>query len=133
MRSNLARAAAIISVLSLAGSAAAQYGHPLKGSWSGDWGPSDDDRRRLLLLLDWDGNAVTGTINPGPNAVPIAIATLDPAMWAVHLEAEGRDADNNPVAYVIDGELQNIGSYNRVIAGTWTQGGTSGDFTLMRN
>lgn len=133
MRSNLARVAALIGVLSLAGSAAAQYGHPLKGSWSGDWGPSADDRRRLLLLLDWDGSAVTGTINPGPNAVPIAAATLDPATWAVRIEAEGRDADDNPVAYVIDGELQNIGSYNRVITGTWTQGGTSGDFTVMRN
>ena len=133
MRSNLARVAAIIGVLSLAASAGAQYGHPLKGSWSGDWGPSADDRRRLLLLLDWDGSAVTGTINPGPNAVPIAAATLDPATWAVRIEAEGRDADDNPVAYVIDGELQNIGSYNRVITGTWTQGGTSGDFTVMRN
>ena len=36
-------------------------------------------------------------------------------------------------AYVIDGALQNIGSYNRVITGTWTQGGTSGDFTVLRN
>ena len=133
MRSNLARAAALIGVLGLAASAGAQYGHPLKGSWSGDWGPSADDRRRLLLLLDWNGSAVTGTINPGPNAVPIAAATLDPATWAVRIEAEGRDADDNPVAYVIDGELQNIGSYNRVITGTWTQGGTSGDFTVMRN
>ncbi len=133
MRSNLARAAALICVLSLAASAAAQYGHPLKGSWSGDWGPSADDRRRLLLLLDWDGSAVTGTINPGPNAVPIAAATLDAATWAVRIEAEGRDADDNAVAYVIDGELQNIGSYNRIITGTWTQGGTSGDFTVMRN
>ena len=133
MRSNLARVAAVIVVLSLAGSAGAQYGHPLKGSWSGDWGPSADDRRRLLLLLDWDGSAVTGTINPGPNAVPIAAAALDPATWAVRIEAEGRDADDNPVAYVIDGELRNIGSYNRVITGTWTQGGTRGDFTVMRN
>ena len=133
MRSNLARVAALIGVLGLAAAAGAQYGHPLKGSWSGDWGPSAEDRRRLLLLLDWDGSAVTGTINPGPNAVPIAAATLDPETWAVRIEAEGRDADDNAVAYVIDGELQNIGSYNRVITGTWTQGGTSGDFTVMRN
>ena len=106
---------------------------PLKGSWSGDWGPSEDDRRRLLLLLDWDGGAVTGTINPGPNAVPIETATLDPATWSVHIEAQGEDGDGNAVRYVIDGELQNIGSYNRVLTGSWTQGGVTGDFTLIRN
>ena len=133
MRSKLTRMAALIAVLSLAASVAAQYGHPLKGSWSGDWGPNEDDRRRLLLLLDWDGSAVTGTINPGPNAVPIAAATLDPATWSVRIEAEGEDANGDAVVYVIDGELQNIGSYNRVLGGTWTQGDEIGNFMLMRN
>ena len=133
MLTKLTSMAVVIAVLSLAGSAVAQYGHPLKGSWSGDWGPNEDDRNRLLLLLDWDGTAVTGTINPGPNAVPIATATLDPASWSVRIEAEARDADGNAVAYVIDGELQNIGSYNRVLTGTWTQDGITGDFTLIRN
>lgn len=133
MLSKLARMAALMAVLSLTASAAAQYGHPLKGSWSGDWGTNQDDRHRLLLLLDWDGTAITGTINPGPNAVPIDTATLDPASWSLHIEAEGRDADGSALAYVIDGELQNLGSYNRVLTGSWTQGGVTGDFTLMRN
>jgi len=133
MGTQLVRLVAGIAVLSLAGAAAAQYGHPLKGSWSGDWGPNDDDRRRLLLLLDWNGSDVTGTINPGPNAVPIETATLDPATWSVRIEAEGRDADGNAVDYVIDAELQNIGSYNRVLTGSWTQSGVIGDFTLIRN
>ncbi|MCE2539410.1 MAG: hypothetical protein J4G16_03215 [Acidobacteria bacterium] len=133
MGTKLARLVAGIAVLSLAGAAAAQYGHPLKGSWSGDWGPTEDDRRRLLLLLDWNGTAVTGTINPGPNPVPIETATLDPATWSVRIEAEGRDADGNAVSYVIDAELQNIGSYNRVLTGSWTQGGVSGDFRVVRN
>ena len=133
MRTKLIRLAVVTAVLTVAGPAVAQYGHPLKGSWSGDWGPDEDDRNRLLLLLDWDGTAVTGTINPGPNAVAIETATLDPATWSVHIEAEGRDADGNAVVYVIDGELQNIGSYNRVLTGTWTQGGITGDFTLIRN
>lgn len=35
--------------------------------------------------------------------------------------------------YVVEGELQNIGSYNRVLTGAWTQGGVTGDFTLIRN
>ena len=78
-------------------------------------------------------HAITGTINPGPNAVPIAAATLDPATWSVRIEAEGEDANGDAVVYVIDGELQNIGSYNRVLTGTWTQGDETGNFMLMRN
>ena len=133
MRAKLSCLVVVAASLVVTGIALAQYGHPLKGSWSGDWGPTEDERHRLLLLLDWNGAAITGTINPGPNAVPIESATLDPATWSVHVEAEGRDADDNPVPYVIDARLQNIGSYNRVLTGTWTQGGVSGDFSLMRN
>ncbi len=133
MRARLFRLVGVLAVLGFAVSAAAQYGHPLKGSWSGDWGVSEDDRTRLLLEFDWDGTEITGTINPGPNAVPIAEATLDPSTWTVHLEAEGRDASGNAVPYVVDGELQNLGSSHRVISGTWTQGGVTGDFTIKRN
>ena len=96
-------------------------------------GVSEDDRARLLLEFDWDGTVITGTINPGPNAVPIAKVTLDPSTWTVHLEAEGRDASGNAVPYVVDGELQNLGSSHRVISGTWTLGGVTGDFTIKRN
>lgn len=133
MRAGFFRLLGVLVVLGVAVSAAAQYGHPLKGSWSGDWGVSEDDRARLLLEFDWDGTEITGTINPGPNAVPIAEATLDPSTWRVHLEAEGRDASGNAVPYVVDGELQNLGSSHRVISGTWTQGGVTGDFTIKRN
>ena len=114
-------------------SAFAQYGHPLKGSWSGDWGADPDNRTRLLLLLDWDGTAITGTINPGPQAVDITTASLDPTTWAIHFEAIGEDDAGEPVAYVVDGELQNLGSYNRVITGMWMQGDLTGTFTLTRN
>ena len=79
MRTTLFGLVGILAVLGVAVSTAAQYGHPLKGTWSGDWGTSEDSRNRLLLQLDWDGEAVTGTINPGPNAVPISAASLDPS------------------------------------------------------
>ena len=111
----------------------AQFGHPLKGSWSGDWGPNKDQRTRVLLDLGWDGKAITGTINPGPNGRPLKVATLDPATWGVHLEAEGKDPAGAPVKVVIDGKLENLGAYRRVLAGTWTEGGTKGDFRLVLN
>jgi hypothetical protein len=37
------------------------------------------------------------------------------------------------VRYVIDGTVSNLGSYNRTLSGTWTQGATKGDFTLTRD
>ena len=121
----------IITAMSIA--LVAQYGHPLKGSWSGDWGPNKETRNRVLLELNWDGKAITGTINPGPNAVTLQRATVDPATWTVHLEAQGKDQGGRAVAYVIDGKIENLGAYNRILSGTWTQGGVKGDFHLTRN
>ena len=90
--------AAVIVVALTGVSAAAQYGHPLKGTWSGDWGPNKETRHRVLLELHWDGKAITGTINPGPNAVRLQKASLDPAAWDMRLEGEGRDASGAPCA-----------------------------------
>jgi hypothetical protein len=112
---------------------AAQYGHPLTGSWSGDWGTTKETRNRLLLEFDWDGKSVTGTINPGPNAVPLQKASLDPSTWIVRFEAEAKDPSGKPVRYVVEGKLENLGAYNRVLTGTWSQGGVKGDFRLVRN
>ena len=114
----------LVICLFAAAQAAGQYGHPLKGSWSGDWGPTKAQRTRVLLQMQWDGKAVTGAINPGPNAVPLTTASLDPDTWQVRLEGNG---------IVIDGRLENIGSAHRVLSGTWTQAGAKGDFRLVRN
>jgi hypothetical protein len=117
----------------MAAPALAQFGHPLKGSWSGDWGPTKESRTRILLDMHWDGKAISGVINPGPNAVPLQKATLDSSNWSVHFEGEGKDAAGKPVRYVIDGKLQNIGAYQRFITGTWTEGTKKGDFKVVRN
>jgi hypothetical protein len=56
---------------------AAQEGHPLHGTWYGDFGSTPTGPRRdLTVVLKWDGTAITGTVNPGKNAVPIKTATL---------------------------------------------------------
>jgi hypothetical protein len=119
--------------LAVALPAAAQFGHPLKGTWTGDWGPTKDKRTHVVLEMNWDGKAITGTINPGPNAVPFKAASLDPDAWTVHVEADGKDASGKAVHYTIDGKLENIGAYQRVLSGTWTEGGTKGDFKVVRN
>jgi hypothetical protein len=133
MRVGLFRLVCVLAVLGVAVTARAQYGHPLKGTWSGDWGVSKDSRNRVLLELNWDGKLITGTINPGPNAVPLQKASLDPATWTVRLEAAGKDRSGNTVRYVIEGKLENLGSYYRVLTGTWSQGTMKGDFRLTRN
>ena len=94
------RVVILAAFLFTASTAFAQFGHPLKGSWSGDWGVNKDQRTRVLLQMEWDGKAITGAINPGPNARPLTKATLEPETWQVHLEA--RDI-------VIDGKLENLG------------------------
>jgi len=124
MRLPLLRMLTLAACVLAAAHALAQYGHPLKGSWSGDWGVNKDQRTRVLLQVQWDGKTITGAINPGPNALPLTKASLDPDTWQVHLEATG---------VVIDGKLENIGSAHRVLSGAWTQGSRKGDFRLVRN
>jgi hypothetical protein len=114
----------------------AQFGHPLKGQWSGQWGPADNPKR-LLLDLHWDGKAITGSINPGADDAAtvkgVTIDYSDPSAWKVTLQAEGKDASGKAVTIAVDGVLENIGAYSRLFHGTWAQGGQKGGFTVTRN
>lgn len=111
----------------------AQEGHPLSGTWHGDWGPNSTQRTHLVLNMMWQNRMIVGTINPGPKAIPLTSVTLDPDKWTVHLEGAGKDQAGNPVKVVADGKIENLGSYNRTISGTWTQGTMKGDFKLTRD
>ena len=129
------RALLLLACLALPAAALAQFGHPLDGQWSGNWGPRDKPNR-LLLNLDWDGKTVRGEINPGPGAATVrkvSIDYADPSAWVVKMEAEGKDASGKVVPITVDGRLENIGAYRRVLRGTWTQGGQKGDFVVTRN
>ena len=127
------RLCAVAFVVSLA-AASAQEGHPLVGTWYGDWGPTPQARHDVTVIMTWDGKAIGGTIDPGPDAVSFKTATLDSSTWTVRIEAE-RAAKGNSAAvrYVIDGKLSNLGSYNRTLAGTWLHGTSKGDFKLTRD
>ncbi len=122
-----------LGCLAVAAAASAQFGHPLKGSWSGDWGTSATNRQHVVLNLNWDGKAISGVINPGPNAVPLTTATLDPSTWTVHFEGDGKNKSGTPVHYVIDGKIENLGASQRFMTGTWTEGSEKGTFKVTRN
>jgi len=113
--------------------ALAQQGHPLVGSWSGDWGPDPAERHRVLLVLDYDGQALKGVINPGRAPIVLTSATLDPADWSVRLEA-APSAQTGGVRYLIEGQIENLGSITeRTIVGTWMQGERHGEFRIVMN
>jgi hypothetical protein len=112
--------------------ALAQEGHPMAGSWVGDYGPTKDQRTRVVITMDWTGKELTATINPGPNAIKAKVARVNPTDWSLHLEADGKDAQGRPAGFVIDGKIDDLGTYNRSIIGTWNVGATKGDFSITR-
>ena len=123
----LAKFAAGALYLLLAVAARSQEGFPLDGTWRGEWGP-DGGKSAVVIVMKWDGTNVNGMINPGPNVVRFAGPVLEPSDWTVHIEAQSRDGQ--PI--VIDAKLDDIGSYNRTLSGTWKQAGVEQPFKMAR-
>lgn len=117
----MACAALIVAVLCLA-----QQGHPLTGTWSGDWGTTATKRTPITVVLNWDGKNVTGLINPGPDTIPITSVFLDVSTWTVRIEAASAQI-------TAEGKLEDLGSYHRTLTGTWQQGAAKGEFKLTRD
>ena len=121
--------ACLIAILALA--CLAQQGHPLTGTWSGDWGATATHRNPITLVMNWDGKNVTGLINPGPDAFPITSVFVDVSTWTVRIEADTKET--KPVHISAEGKLEDLGSYHRTLAGTWQQGTAKGDFKITRD
>jgi hypothetical protein len=143
MHSRALRFIGIVVVFAVSLPALAQFGHPLKGSWSGEWWIKKGNENRVLLDFDWDGKTLKGVLNPGTDNATMQNLTLQPppldnvskAMdpWLLHFEAEVKDTSGKSVRYVVDGKMQNLGSYNRFISGTWAIGNQKGEFKVVRN
>lgn len=103
--------------------ASAQEGHPLKGSWIGEWQGNEALGEFVLLVMDWNGSEVTGVINPGTDDIAIESVELDPSDWSVTIE--GGD-------YEIQGNIVNLELPSRTIVGTWRSGRSRGDFEISR-
>ena len=112
-------------------SAFAQEGHPLTGTFSGDWGAATGPRNHVTLVMKWDGQNVTGVVNPGTNSAPLNVS-VDYATWIVRIEAETKDTAGRPVRIEAEAKLEEMGSSRRRLVGTWRQGGVSGNFRVIR-
>jgi hypothetical protein len=122
----------LIVCLLFTSSSLAQEGHPLTGTWTGDWG-AGPQRTHLTLVMTWDGKAVTGTINPGPDAVQLGNVVLDVTNWTVRIEAEGKDQSGKPVRISAEGRIEDLASAHRKLVGSWMQGTAKGDFRVTRD
>ena len=139
MRHISSRLLLFVAAITIATTATAQEGHPLAGTWYGDY-EAGTQKRDLTIIMKWDGKSATGTMNPGSNAVPITSASMDitpgkpapegtnstegiPPIFKVRFEADGM---------VFEGTIQNPVAGNRRITGTWTRGSERGTFQIRR-
>lgn len=100
---------------------------PLSGTWIGDWGPSPMDRNQVTVELKWDGKVLSGTVNPGPNAVEIKNATYNPQSGVIHMEADAMSRRGGQVHYMIDGKVE-----DDTMTGTWNHDNRKGDFKIAK-
>jgi hypothetical protein len=124
--------AAVVFAFALLAPSVGQEGYPLKGSWLGEWKGNTVHGDNILLILDWDGKAISGMINPGTDNIPLKSASLDPKGWVVKIEADGKAKDGSTVNYVIEGKIENLELPNRSINGTWSSNKGRGTFTASR-
>ena len=138
----------IAAAMALGAPAGAQEGHPLAGTWYGDYG-TGSQKHDLTVILKWDGRNVTGTINPGPNASPIRSAVMDitpgkpapegqnsttgiPPTFHVRFDVDLPDAAGGKERVLFEGTIENPVAGNRSITGTWTRGTERGTFQIRR-
>jgi hypothetical protein len=114
-------------LLLLAGTAAAQEGFPLDGTWRGETVARDGSQRTIVLVMQWDGKQISGTMNPGRDSTDFTGGKLDPNGWK--FTASFKDSKGANVRF--EGTISNLGKYNRVLAGKWTEGASSFDIRFV--
>jgi hypothetical protein len=120
--------------IALASPAAAQgalnegQGHPLKGTWIGDWGTNKQKRTPVLIVMDWDGKVIAASLNPGPEAIQFTKAELNPANWTVHLEATA----GGTLLLWWTARSRTSGQRADRSRVPWMQGNQKGDFKITR-
>jgi hypothetical protein len=82
--------------------------------------------------MSWDGDKVTGVINPGPDSIPVGNVVVDYSRWTVRIDTETKDSGGKAQRIEVEGRLEELGSPRRRLVGTWRQGDIAGDFKVTR-
>jgi hypothetical protein len=81
----------------------------------------------VIVDLRWDGQIVTGAVNPGPHALAFTNASFDVRTGAVHLEIDALSTGRE-IHYVINGMVEEDGT----LIGTWNHDSGKGNFRLIK-
>lgn len=102
---------------------------PLSGTWTGDWGPSANDRNQVVVDLKWDGKALTGVVKTANRPeVSLSKATYDAATQTVKMEAEAKNTRSGAaIKYMIDAKVAGTS-----MSGSWNHDAVKGDFKLTK-
>lgn len=119
--------------------AAAQEGHPLAGTWYGDY-TTGTQKTDLTVILKWDGKNITGLINPGPNSKPLTSAVMEITPGKPAPQGEQSTSGVPPVfkarfevdGMTFEGTIKNPVAGNRQLTGTWKRGTQTGTFSIRR-
>ena len=123
----------------LTGAAAAQEGHPLAGTWYGDY-TTGKQKSDITVVMKWDGKSITGLINPGPDSKPLTSVVMDITPGKPAPQGQQSTSGIPPVFKVrfdvdgmtFEGTLKNPVAGNRQLTGTWKRGNQSGTFQIRR-
>lgn len=119
----------IAGLLLLAGAATnAQEGFPLDGTWRSETTNADGSQRTIVLIMQWDGKVIAGILNPGPDGTDFTTGKLNPDGWKFTMDLKTKKG----ASVHFDGAIANLGKYDRVLAGKWTEGGRASDIRFVR-
>lgn len=144
MRMRSLRACVLLAtVMTLTAATMAQEGHPLSGTWYGEFSTGNQPRD-LTVVMKWDGKSATGVINPGPDAIQLTSVVMDITPGKPAPEGQNSTTGTPPTFHIrmqanmpggattFEGTIQNPVAGNRRITGIWTRGGEKGTFSLRR-
>lgn len=100
----------------------------LTGVWSGTWGPNERDRNDVTLELKWDGSALSGTVNPTTQAIPVKNASYAADTGTIKMEADAPGRGGTTVHFTIEGKVEGTS-----MSGSWSHDNNKGDFKITKN